>query len=72
MRQKSRRSFLGWGAGVVAGIGAFSWLTSRREIDGLPWPFRRTLEVNEELARDYFSTGGLPRPSRRIAWDQIV
>lgn len=56
MRQKSRRSFLGWGAGVVAGLGAFSWLTSRREIDGLPWPIRKTLELNEELARDYFST----------------
>jgi len=56
MRQKSRRSFLGWGAGVVGGLGAFSWLTSRREIDGVPWPFRKTLEVNEELARDYFST----------------
>jgi DMSO/TMAO reductase YedYZ molybdopterin-dependent catalytic subunit len=29
---------------------------SRREIDDLPWPFRKTLEVNEQLARDYFST----------------
>jgi len=55
MRHKSRRSFLGWGAGVVAGFGAFRWLTSRREIDGLPWPFRTALEVNEELAHDYFS-----------------
>jgi hypothetical protein len=68
MRQKSRRSFLGWGAGVVAGIGAFSWLTSRREIDGLPWPFRRTLEVNEELARDFFSTG---RSSPTFAPDRV-
>ena len=59
MRQKSRRSFLGWGAGLVAGVGAFGWLTTRREIDGVPWPFRKTLEVNEELARDYFSAGRL-------------
>ena len=59
MRQKSRRSLLGWGAGVIAGFGAFRWLTTRREIDGLPWPFRKTLEVNEELAGDYFSTGRL-------------
>ena len=57
MRQKSRRSFLGWGAGLVAGVGAFGWLTTRREIDGVPWPFRKTLEVNEQLARDYFSAG---------------
>ena len=41
---------------MVAGFGAFSWLASRREVDGLPWPFRKTLEVNEELARGYFST----------------
>jgi len=59
MRQKSRRSFLGWGAGLVAGMGAFRWLTTRREIDGVPWPFRKTLEVNEQLASDYFSGGRL-------------
>jgi len=56
MRQKSRRSFLGWGVGLVAGIGAFRWLTTRREIDGVPWPLRKALETNEQLARDYFRT----------------
>jgi DMSO/TMAO reductase YedYZ molybdopterin-dependent catalytic subunit len=56
MRQKSRRNFLGLGAGLVAGIGAFRWLTTRREIDGVPWPFRKALETNEQLARDYYST----------------
>ena len=55
MRQKSRRSFLGLGAGLVAGVGAFRWLTTRREIDGIAWPLRKTLEVNEQLARDFFS-----------------
>ncbi|HWT79523.1 MAG TPA: molybdopterin-dependent oxidoreductase, partial [Candidatus Methylomirabilis sp.] len=68
MRQKSRRSFLGWGAGLLAGIGAFRWLTTRREIDGVPWPFRKTLEVNEQLARDYFSTG---RPALAFAPDRV-
>jgi DMSO/TMAO reductase YedYZ molybdopterin-dependent catalytic subunit len=68
MRQKSRRSFLGLGAGLVAGAGALGWLTTRREIDGLPWPFRKTLEVNEQLACDYFSTGRLCPASNR---DQI-
>ena len=56
MRQKIRRSFLGWGVGFAASFGAFRWLTTRRAIDGVPWPFRETLEVNEQLARDYFST----------------
>ena len=68
MRQKSRRSFLGWGASLVAGFGAFGWLTSRREIDGLPWPFRKTLETNEQLVRDYFST---ERLSPNFAPDRV-
>ncbi|HEV2495091.1 MAG TPA: molybdopterin-dependent oxidoreductase [Terriglobia bacterium] len=57
MRQKSRRSFLGLGVGLLVGVSAFDWLTTRREIDGVAWPFRKTLEVNEQLARDYFSAG---------------
>jgi len=57
MRQKTRRSFIGFGAAALAGLGAFEWLTTRREIDNVPWPMRKSLEVNEQLARDYFSTG---------------
>ena len=54
----SRRSLL-WGAGAVATVLAGrQWLITRREEDGIPWPFRRVLEINEELARDYF------KPSR--------
>ncbi len=68
MRQKSRRSFLGLGAGLVAGVGAFRWLTTRRAIDGVPWPFRETLEVNEQLARDYFSAR---RPSPTFTPDRV-
>ena len=56
MRQKTRRSFIGFGAAALAGAGAFEWLIRRREIDNVPWPMRKTLEVNEQLARDYFST----------------
>ena len=59
IRIQSRRSFLGLGAGLLAGLGAFEWLTSRRKIDGVPWPFRKTLEVNEQLAHDYLTTGRL-------------
>ncbi|HXJ96235.1 MAG TPA: molybdopterin-dependent oxidoreductase [Terriglobia bacterium] len=60
MAQRSRRSFLGLGAGFLAGFGAWRWLVTRRDIDGDPWPFRQVLQVNEQLARDYFS-------SRRLA-----
>jgi hypothetical protein len=55
MAQRSRRAFLGLGAGFVAGFGVWRWLVTRREIDGEPWPFRHALQVNEQLARDYFS-----------------
>src|SRR5438128_8311767 len=54
----SRRSLL-WGAAAVAtGLAGQRWLITRRDDDGVPWPFRRALEINEELARDYF------KPSR--------
>jgi DMSO/TMAO reductase YedYZ molybdopterin-dependent catalytic subunit len=59
MRRQTRRGFLGLGAGLLAGFAAWEWLMSRREIDDLPWPLRKTLEVNEQLARDYFSAGRL-------------
>ena len=73
MRQTSRRSFLGLGAGLVAGTVAFRWLTSRRAIDGVPWPMRKTLEVNEQLARDYFSAGRLSPPfdPERVSADRV-
>jgi hypothetical protein len=54
MRRQTRRSFLGLGAGLLTGYGAWRWLASRREIDGDPWPLREVLEANEQLARDYF------------------
>jgi DMSO/TMAO reductase YedYZ molybdopterin-dependent catalytic subunit len=54
MRQHTRRSFLIGGVAAGAGLAGWHWLRSRRNEDGLPWPFRRVLETNQELARDYF------------------
>jgi len=73
MRIQTRRSFLGLSAGLLAGFGAWGWLTSRRDIDGLPWPFRKTLEVNEQLAHDYLTTGRLAPtfPKDRISEDRV-
>ena len=69
MRQKTRRSFLVGGMAALAGAGGWYWLTSRREDDGVPWPFRRALEINEQLARDYFRRGRMspafPRQAAR-------
>ena len=55
MKRMSRRSFL-WGAlALGTGYGGVRWLGSRRLDEGIPWPLRRGLQLNEELARDFFS-----------------
>ena len=55
MRQRSRRAFLLWGAGLAAGAGAFEWFTTRPDAGGIPWPFRKSLDLNGWLARGLFS-----------------
>lgn len=55
MRIMSRRSFLMGGVAIGTGVLGWRWLISRRTDDGIPWPFRRALDANGELARDYFS-----------------
>jgi hypothetical protein len=59
MHRISRRSFM-WGG--VAALGAFTgwrWLVTRRDDDGVVWPLRRVLEINEQVARDYFQPSRL-------------
>ncbi len=55
MARRTRRSFLVGGIASLAGLAGWKWLMSRREDEGLAWPLRRALEVNEGLAKDYFS-----------------
>src|SRR5207248_8073033 len=50
----SRRSILRGVLPVGAALLGWRWLVTRRDDNGLPWPFRRALEINEQLARDYF------------------
>ncbi len=59
VRQKSRRSFLIGGLAILGSFGGWRWLTTRREDDGIIWPLRRALEVNEQLSRDYFGSSRL-------------
>jgi hypothetical protein len=58
MHRLSRRSFLWAGAALIGGYTGWQWLISRRADNGVPWPFRRALEIDEQFARDYF------RPTR--------
>ena len=50
MRQLTRRSFLTGAVAAVAGLGAWGWLTTASQEDGLPWPLRRVLRFNQRLA----------------------
>lgn len=50
--RRTRRSFFYGALAVAAGALGWRWLRTRRLDDGIPWPLRRGLEVNEQLARD--------------------
>ena len=68
MRRHTRRSFLWAAAAAAAGLNGWRWLTTRREDEGVPWPLRRALESNEQLARDYFRSSRLaPTFPRELA-----
>src|SRR6266436_2363921 len=54
MRQMSRRSFTFGGLAALLGLGGWSWLRTRAEEDGIPWPLRRVLDFNARLAQAYF------------------
>jgi hypothetical protein len=72
LRRLSRRGFIWSGAAVASGLAAFHWLDTRREDGGIPWPFRRALEINEQLARDILPPRGLaPRLSPARAGDRV-
>jgi DMSO/TMAO reductase YedYZ molybdopterin-dependent catalytic subunit len=54
LRRLSRRGFALGGAEALTGLAGWRWLVTRSEEDGLPWPFRRVLGLNERLARAAF------------------
>jgi DMSO/TMAO reductase YedYZ molybdopterin-dependent catalytic subunit len=58
IRRLTRRSFITGAGAAVAGLGAWRWLTTASLEDDLPWPLRRVLRFNQEVA------GGLYSPSR--------
>lgn len=59
LRGRTRRGFLVAGLTALAGVGGWEWLRSRSKIDGVEWPMRRTLELNEGLSEAYFRTARL-------------
>ena len=59
IRILSRRSFIQAGFVVAGGALGWTWLITRKPNNGTLWPFRKTLEFNENLARKYYSNGRL-------------
>jgi DMSO/TMAO reductase YedYZ molybdopterin-dependent catalytic subunit len=59
VRRRTRRDFIVAGVAAAAGIGGWKWLTSRPMEDGVQWPLRRALEMNERLWSAVFSPNRL-------------
>lgn len=51
LKRRSRRSFIGLGAGAVITVGAWEWLNSSPLEDEIPGPLRRVLGFNEKVVR---------------------
>ena len=54
MGRLTRRGFAVGGATSLLGLGAWAWLGYSRHEDGIPWPLRRALEMNEAVGRASF------------------
>ena len=61
LRRATRRGFATAGVTILAGYGAWRWLLSRSPDQGLIWPLRQVLRVNERLARATFQPTRLAR-----------
>ncbi len=61
MARKTRRSLLTGGVAAVAGLGAWGWLMSSENEDGIHWPLRRGLQADEKLSEAWFREHRLAR-----------
>jgi DMSO/TMAO reductase YedYZ molybdopterin-dependent catalytic subunit len=50
MRRLTRRGFVTGGVAALAGLAGWRWLSTAPEDDGVPWPLRRMLRLNQRLA----------------------
>jgi len=57
--RKSRRDFLIGGLATAAAIGGYEWIRNAKEENGVPWPERRVLELDGNLAHGYLSDSHL-------------
>src|SRR5713226_7923814 len=59
IRRLTRRSFITGAGAALAGLGAWRWLTTASLEEDLPWPLRRVLRFNQELAESLYSSSRL-------------
>ena len=80
IKRMSRRSFVWAGLAALGAYESIHWLATRTEDGGTPWPFRRVLDFNGDLANDYFgryrlaptfSESEIMRPPRQNGDDGI-
>ncbi len=55
IRRLTLRSFTVGAISALAGAAGVRWLATRAGDDGVPWPLRRILEFNEQVAQKVFS-----------------
>ena len=65
LRRLSRRGFAGAGVAALAGLAGWRWIVTRSDEDGLSWPLRRVLRLNERLASAAFRTSRTAPEFRR-------
>lgn len=73
MSRLTRRSFaIGFAAALAGGAGV-TWLATRFNKDGLPWPLRKVLEFNEQVAETIYSPSRLAPefPHERMAEPRV-
>lgn len=70
LHRRTRRAFLVGGVAAAAGFGGYEWLTKAGQQNGVPWPQRRVLGVNEHLAKAYLKDRHLTPtyPAREITY----
>lgn len=59
IKLKTRRAFLTAGVSALLGVGFWEWLNHQENDQGIPWPFRKVLGLNEKFWRDLYQKDAL-------------
>lgn len=73
VRRMTRRGFAAGGLAALTGLAGWKWVVTRSQEDGLPWPLRRALQWNEQVARRLYRASRLsPEFARSVAREPRV